>query len=73
MRPTQKYIDYYSISYAYLHTVIERVRQRFSPEDVAKLEEMLTIINDELMPELQLPPKKEAGAGASKSSGSDPE
>ena len=25
LRPTQKYIDYYSISYSYLHTVIERV------------------------------------------------
>ena len=29
LRPTQKYIDYYSISYSYLHTVIERVRKRF--------------------------------------------
>ena len=60
LRPTQKYIDYYSISYSYLHTVIERVRERFSPEDVKKLEEMLVIINDELMPELQLPPCKAA-------------
>ena len=60
LRPTQKYIDYYSISYSYLHTVIERVRERFSPADVAKLEEMLTIINDELMPELQLPARKAA-------------
>ena len=60
LRPTQKYIDYYSISYSYLHTVIERVRERFSPEDVKKLEEMLVIINDELMPELQLPPRKAA-------------
>ena len=60
LRPTQKYIDYYSISYSYLHTVIERVRERFSPEDVNKLEEMLTVINNELMPELQLPPRKAA-------------
>ena len=60
LRPNQKYIDYYSISYSYLHTVIERVRERFSPEDVKKLEEMLVIINDELMPELQLPPRKAA-------------
>ena len=58
LRPTQKYIDYYSISYSYLHTVIERVRERFSPEDVNKLEEMLTVINNELMPELQLPPAR---------------
>ena len=60
LRPTQKYIDYYNISYSYLHTVIERVRERFSAEDVAKLEEMLTIINNELMPELQLPARPAA-------------
>lgn len=57
LRPTQKYIDYYSISYAYLHTVIERVEQRFPAEDVRKLGEMLTIISDELMPEIQYPKK----------------
>ena len=38
LRPTQKYIDYYNISYSYLHTVVERARERFSPEDCAKLE-----------------------------------
>ena len=42
LRPTQKYIDYYNISYSYLHTVVERARERFSPEDCAKLEEMLS-------------------------------
>ena len=51
LRPTQKYIDYYNISYSYLHTVVERARERFSPEDCAKLEEMLTIVSTELMPE----------------------
>ena len=55
LRPTQKYIDYYNISYSYLHTVVERARERFSPEDCAKLEEMLTIVSEELMPELDLP------------------
>ena len=38
LRPTQKYIDYYNISYSYLHTVVERARQRFTPEECAKLE-----------------------------------
>lgn len=52
LRPTQKYIDYYNISYAYLNTVVDRARQRFSAEDCAKLEEMLTVISTELMPEL---------------------
>lgn len=52
LRPTQKYVDYYSISYAYLHTVVERAQKAFPPEDVKKLEEMLTIISRDLMPEL---------------------
>ena len=51
---TQKYEDYYNISYSYLSTVMNRIKDRFSPEDVAKIEEMLTIISDELMPELPL-------------------
>ena len=59
LRPTQKYIDYYSISYAYLHTVVERAKQRFSAADVQKLDEMLTIVSEELMPELALPQRKE--------------
>ena len=55
LRPTQKYVDYYNISYSYLHLVMERAKQRFSPDDLAKLEEMLQIVSDELMPEIQLP------------------
>ena len=51
---TQKYIDYYNISYSYLHTVIERVRQRFPAEDCDKMEEMLSVISNELMPELDM-------------------
>ena len=56
---TQKYIDYYNISYSYLHTVVERARQRFTPEECAKLEQMLTIVSTELMPELDILKKGE--------------
>lgn len=52
---TQKYIDYYNISTSYMIAVMERISQRFSKEDCAKLEEMLTIVSKELMPEVQLP------------------
>lgn len=52
---TQKYVDYYNISYRYLSTVMERIKERFPAEDVEKLEEMLDIISTELMPELHLP------------------
>ena len=51
---TQKYIDYYNISYRYLGTVMGRIKERFSPEDVDKLEEMLDVISKELMPEIPL-------------------
>ena len=57
LRPTKKYIEYYNISYSYLHTVVERVRDRFPAEDVDKLEQMLTVISNELMPELDMEPK----------------
>lgn len=58
LRPTPKYIEYYNISYAYLHTVIQRVRERFPEQDVQKLEKMLSVISAELMPELKLPERK---------------
>lgn len=58
LRPTQKYIDYYNISYSYLHQVMERAKERFSPEDLQKLEEMLVIFSDELMPEITLPKRE---------------
>ena len=54
LRPTQKYVDYYNISYSYLHTVIERVRKRFPAEDCDKMEQMLSVISTELMPELDM-------------------
>lgn len=56
LEPTQKYEEYYNISYTYLATVMERIQDRFSEEDTQKLEEMLRIVSNELMPELQLPP-----------------
>lgn len=52
---TQKYIDYYNISTTYLVEVMDRVAKRFTPEECAKLEEMLTIVSRELMPEVRIP------------------
>ncbi|MEL7623191.1 MAG: MarR family transcriptional regulator [Clostridiales bacterium] len=57
LEPTQKYIDYYNISYSYLATVMNRIKERFTAEEVARLEEMLQIISTELMPEIELPDK----------------
>ena len=57
---TQKYFDYYNISYNYVAKVPQRNQERSSPEDVAKLEEMLNIVSSELMPELPLDHPQEA-------------
>ena len=66
---TQKYLNYYNISAFYMVEVMDRISARFSPEDCAKLEEMLNIVNLELMPEVDIPnarmpepPKKEQQA-----------
>jgi len=50
-----KYFDYYNISTSYLVEVMSRVTRRFSAEECARLEEMLTIVSRELMPEVQIP------------------
>ena len=52
---TQKYIDYYNISSNYMVEVMDRITQRFSPEDCAKLAEMLNVVSQELMPEVNIP------------------
>lgn len=52
---TQKYVDYYNISTSYMVEVMDRIAKRFSPEDCAKLEEMLNIVSRELMPEVEIP------------------
>ena len=49
---TQKYIDYYNISSNYMSEVMDRIMARFSPEDCGKLEEILTVVSRELMPEV---------------------
>lgn len=62
--PTRKYIDYYSISYAYLQEVVDRAKQRFTPEELVNLEKMLRIVSEELMPEIKLPAAGPAAAMA---------
>lgn len=52
--PTQKYLDYYNVSADYVHIVMERIKKRFSAEDVTKIEEVLSVMSDELMSEVPL-------------------
>ena len=51
---TQKYMDYYNISYNYMNVVMDRIRERFSPEEIQTLEKILKVTADELMPEIKL-------------------
>lgn len=52
---TQKYIDYYNISASYMSEVMDRILERFTPQESAELEKMLEVIGQELMPEVKLP------------------
>ena len=48
---SEKYHSYMDFLNSYEQTVMERMKERFSPEDAKKLDEMLSIISNELMPE----------------------
>ncbi|MCR5452533.1 MAG: MarR family transcriptional regulator [Lachnospiraceae bacterium] len=52
LKPTKKYTDYCLIKEDYINLLMDRCKQRFEPDDYNKLEEMLTIISKELMPEI---------------------
>lgn len=54
LRPTQKFLDYYNLSSAYVQLVMERVRERFTSEEVAQIDHVLEIVGRELMPEVDL-------------------
>ncbi len=54
LRPTQKYMDYYNISSNYMKAVMERIKSRFTPEEARQLDWMLQVVNQELMPEVEL-------------------
>ena len=51
---TDKYMQTYGVTYDYIGTVMKRIRERFSPEQVKELEDILGVIDDELMPEVEL-------------------
>lgn len=60
LQVTQKYIDYYNVSTSYMVEVMERIAMHFTAEECAKLEEMLTIVSRDLMPEVAIPDIKMA-------------
>ena len=48
---SEKYYLYMDLLTSYERTVVQRMRERFTPEDAEKLDEMLQVIAAELMPE----------------------
>ena len=48
---SEKYYTYLRLFTAYEHTVVERMKERFSEEDQNKFDEILQVISNELMPE----------------------
>lgn len=66
LRPTERAHHYDNISREYRHTVMQRVKARFTPEESAELARMLRIVANELMPELQLPGESKLAANAEK-------
>ncbi len=51
---TQKYMDYYNISYQYMDLVMKRVESRLTPEELVTAQKVLDIMNDELVREINL-------------------
>ncbi len=47
---TDKYMRDYGVTYDYMNVVMARIRERFSIEEVKQLENILTVISQELMP-----------------------
>ena len=50
---SEKYYNYASLMSSYEMQVIERIKKRFSKEDLENLDRMLKIISTELMPECE--------------------
>lgn len=55
---TDKYMETYGVTYDYIATVMQRIRDRFSPEEVEDLENVLEVIDKELMPEVKIKDEK---------------
>lgn len=50
---SEKFLNYIGLFNSYEHTVMQRITERFSEEDVRRFDEMLGVISRELMPETQ--------------------
>lgn len=51
---TEKYYDYYNMNAIYVKMVTERMKERFTREELEVLDKVLTVISEELMPEVEI-------------------
>lgn len=49
---TDRFFSYYDVSYSYIGKVMKRIRERFPEEDIKKIDYILSVISEELMPEV---------------------
>ena len=54
LKLSEKYYNYINLMNNYQMEVIERIEKRFSPEELAKFDEILNVMADELMPEIDI-------------------
>lgn len=54
LRLTDKYYSYNGLMKGYVDTVMQRIDERFTPEEVQTFARMLGVIADELMPETEV-------------------
>ena len=55
---TDKYLGYYNMSYQYIGTVMQRMEEHFTKEELAAIENALEIMSEQLMPEIELGKKE---------------
>ena len=55
---TDRFLEYYDMTYSYTMKVVRRMEKRFTPEELEKLEYFLEIISNELMSEIVINPDK---------------
>ena len=51
---TERYAEYQRLSDSYINTILRRIEQNCSPEDVAAFARVISTMNNELMPEVEL-------------------
>ena len=57
LKLSDKFYCYNGLMQSYIDTVMARIHERFTPEELATFEHVLAVMSDELMPECDVPKK----------------